>query len=375
MPASQGTGDTGRPPRHGGTPFGLSTVGGRGNVPLAPPFAQAAAKKAQLLAFKRSMASPPSHRNIFLTAPAQGEEAKEVDVDTRGVGSACTSRYRADFHQVRQLGQGSFSTVFHVTGRLDGGEYAVKRLLKEVHAPAALRAALTEVQALAAVGPHPWLVRYYTAWMEEHRLHIQLELCGPSMGSLYVQERRPLAPADIARLLACIASALTHLHAAGIAHMDVKPDNIFVAPPSARGEQPLPDGTGRVAYKLGDLGTACSLRSPVEQQGPGSRATVGVTEGDARYVSAEVLNGWHGALDRADVFALGATAYELARGEPLPSEGDAYTALRNNDIPEVPALSAALMQLLRRCMHAYPVQRPAAAAICAAMQEAGVSLQ
>jgi wee1-like protein kinase len=45
-------------------------------------------------------------------------------------------------------------------------------------------------------------------------------------------------------------------------------------------------------------------------------------------------------LDRADIFSLGATAYELARGQLLPSSGDEYQSLRAGKMTLLPALSA-----------------------------------
>ncbi len=346
--ASQGGEAAGRPPRHGGTPFALTSRG------LAPPFAAASAaaeRRARLLALKRSTASPPSHKNAFTSAADSDADATPAPCD--GLGSACTSRYRADFKQLRALGRGNFSSVFEVRGRLDGCRYAVKRSARELHTAAQQRAALTEVQALAAAGPHPHLVRYFSAWFEGDRLHIQLELCGAPLAAR-IAARQPLGARDVASVLRCVAGALAHMHAAGIAHMDVKPDNIFLASPDG----PEPDGSGACSYTLGDLGTACALRNA--GTGPAN-----VTEGDARYVPAEVLNGFYGALDRADVFALGVSAYELARGEPLPREGDAYAALRQGEVPDVPGLPEALQQLMRRCMSAFPAQRPAASVLAA----------
>lgn len=49
---------------------------------------------------------------------------------------------------------------------------------------------LQEVHALAAVGQHPNVVQYYTAWMEQdaaidgEHLYIQLEACDTSLGNL-----------------------------------------------------------------------------------------------------------------------------------------------------------------------------------------------
>lgn len=47
-----------------------------------------------------------------------------------------------------------------------------------------------EVHALAAVGSHPHIVRYHTAWIEKdaaadgEHLYIQLEACDTSVGNL-----------------------------------------------------------------------------------------------------------------------------------------------------------------------------------------------
>ncbi len=57
-----------------------------------------------------------------------------------------------------------------------------------------------------------------------------------------------------------MAEALQHLHARGIAHLDVKPDNIYTTP----------DG----AYKLGDFGLACPRG--------GVTHTLSPEEGDSR---------------------------------------------------------------------------------------------
>ena len=88
-----------------------------------------------------------------------------------------------------------------------------------------------------------------------------------------------------------------------------------------------------------------------------------VEEGDARYLSAELLNGRTGALDKADVFALGATLYELASGAELPKSGPVYQRLRQGKIAMLPACSAQFTAVIRQLMHEDPAQRPTAEAI------------
>lgn len=56
-----------------------------------------------------------------------------------------------------------------------------------------------------------------------------------------------------------LAAALQHLHGLGIAHMDVKPDNIYT--------------TEEGVYKLGDFGLATSLKGTV---------AITVEEGDSK---------------------------------------------------------------------------------------------
>ena len=56
-----------------------------------------------------------------------------------------------------------------------------------------------------------------------------------------------------------LVAALQHLHGLGIAHMDVKPDNVYLA--------------GEGSYKLGDFGLATSLRS---------QPSIDIEEGDNR---------------------------------------------------------------------------------------------
>ena len=212
-------------------------------------------------------------------------------------------------------------------------------------------------------------MRYFGCWMEYDHLYIQLELCDTTLSAAFaacVESRareymdaetyaggaKRFGQKEIEKVLRHVASALAFAHARNVAHLDVKPDNVLVR-----------DGV----YKLADWGRA----APVDGVGyvgdslkerPKSPKPVSVEEGDSRYLAPELLRGEFApyeatraeeietpgphatrdgekrspysfvGLDSADVFSLGATAYELASGAPLPASGEAYQALRNGRV-------------------------------------------
>ncbi|CAA6671419.1 unnamed protein product [Spirodela intermedia] len=205
-----------------------------------------------------------------------------------------TSRYRADFHEIEQIGCGNFSRVFKVVKRIDGA--------------CMQRQALMEVQALAALGPHENIVGYYSSWFENEQLYIQMELCDRCLCI-----NRSLVPTvgEVLEALyqVTVAKALQFMHERGIAHLDVKPDNIYVK---------------NGVYKLGDFGCATLIdRSlPIE-------------EGDSRYMPQEIINDQYEYLDKVDVFSLGIATYEL------------FSNLREGKIPLLPGISMQFQNLIK----------------------------
>ncbi|DAZ99086.1 TPA: hypothetical protein N0F65_008391 [Lagenidium giganteum] len=96
-----------------------------------------------------------------------------VRLDSRGVlqtVSTSNSRCDQDFELGGPLGQGGQGTVFKARSKVDGCYYAIKKvaLAKSLRGdPAAMAQALREVKSMAAMPPHPNVVRYHTSWIEE----------------------------------------------------------------------------------------------------------------------------------------------------------------------------------------------------------------
>ncbi|KAA8543128.1 hypothetical protein F0562_021377 [Nyssa sinensis] len=282
---------------------------------------------------------PPCIKNPYL------KDASEIDIDPFGnqrskcagffpvvIGGDGLSRYRTDFHEIEQIGNGNFSRVFKALKRIDGCMYAVKHSTRQLYQDTERRKALMEVQALAALGSHENIVGYYSSWFENEQLYIQMELCDHSLS--INRSSKLFTEGEVLEVMYQIAKGLQFIHGKGITHLDVKPDNIYVK---------------NGVYKLGDFGCATLLdRSlPIE-------------EGDARYMPQEILNDRYDYLDKVDIFSLGAAIYELIRGSALPESGLLSLNLREGKLPLLPGHSMQFQNLLKAMMDPEPVRRPSA---------------
>uniref|UniRef100_M4C5V5 Protein kinase domain-containing protein n=1 Tax=Hyaloperonospora arabidopsidis (strain Emoy2) TaxID=559515 RepID=M4C5V5_HYAAE len=222
-----------------------------------------------------SLLSAESYVNPFAPEPTT-ESGKKKKISRRKrrsfpstwVGEQTGSplaKYLSDFSELGLIGSGSFSKVYKCIKKIDGWEYAVKKNKRHFRGKADTERALREVQALAALSSSNHVVRYFDAWIEEDLLYIQLErLDGCSLDSFVNKYAPHKVPEEVLCKLLC--------HIA----------------------------------QLGDLGTVAHLDGSME-----------ITEGDNRYLSRELLEGNRNNLRAGDIFALGATIYELALGTTL----------------------------------------------------------
>ncbi|KAK9756997.1 hypothetical protein RND81_01G134000 [Saponaria officinalis] len=280
---------------------------------------------------------PPCIRNPYM------KDASETDADPFGSwrtkysgylsapsGADSMSRYRTDFQEIEQIGNGNFSRVFKVLKRIDGCMYAVKHSIKQLNQDTERRKALMEVQALAALGFHENVVAYHTSWLENEKLYIQMELCDYSLS--FHNSSGSLSEEEVLKALYQIARALKFIHEQGIAHLDLKLDNIYVK---------------NGVFKLGDFGCATLLDKSLP-----------IEEGDARYMPQEILNENYDHLDKVDIFSLGVSIYELLRGKLLPDTG--HQLLKDGKLPFLPRNSLQLQNLLKAMVDPDPAHRPSA---------------
>jgi translation initiation factor 2-alpha kinase 4 len=79
-------------------------------------------------------------------------------------GSGNTSRYANDFTELGRLGKGGFGEVVKARNKLDGNAYAIKKITKIGRSR--LNHILHEVMLLSRLN-HKFVIRYFTAWLEE----------------------------------------------------------------------------------------------------------------------------------------------------------------------------------------------------------------
>lgn len=244
-----------------------------------------------------------------------------------------------------RIGQGGVGTVYAGIVAQGGDDFEEGELVavKLVHEHLLSRSHTVErLMREARLGravDHPGVVRTLDAGMEQRPDGTDLYLVteyveGRTLRGL-LAERGTIPEALCLHVAKQVAAALLAVHAAGIVHRDVKPDNVLIAA----------DGTA----KLMDLGAAL----PAEELQRLSET--GQFCGTLLYAAPEQLQGTRGDIDgRADLYSLGVTLVELATGRhpsaglgeaPLGILHDPWRALPESDRPS--AFFVALVDTLR----------------------------
>lgn len=281
-----------------------------------------------------------------------------------------TSRFAEEFKVESFIANGTFGNVYKCINYLDGMEYAIKKSSSQVAGTNAERLARKEVFAHAALKSHPHIVTYYSSWIEDGHLFIQTEYCnGGSLETLINNQKKVFTECGLRRLTNHIAKGLKHIHSLRLAHMDIKPSNIFVHKVDTllSSDEELDDVDRDdidIVYKIGDLGHVIVVDEPYD-----------VVDGDCRYMPKELLNDDYSNLQKADVFAFGMTLYEAAGGGPLPKNGDQWQHLRSGDIPYLNKYSSTFNQIIRSMLYPDPDQRPDVKSILQRTRVVSESLQ
>jgi serine/threonine protein kinase len=241
-----------------------------------------------------------------------------------------------------ELGRGGMGAVYRARHLASGVEVALKLIPDELSSAEA-RARFLREGAVAASLAHPGIVRVHEAGELDGRPFVAYELIE---GCRTLDQVLP--GLSRAQRVACVrdaARALGHAHARGVAHRDVKPQNLLV------------DAQGRV--KVADFGLALAVDH--------DRLTrTGVQLGTPAFMAPEQIDAARDAQGPwTDVWALGVLLYEALCGQ-RPFQAPTFATLCVQIAKAAPtpprALDAtipeALETIVLRALQAEPAGRP-----------------
>lgn len=247
------------------------------------------------------------------------------------------------------LGKGGTSEVYLV--RRDGACFALKILKEEHRQNTALQARLmNEAEALQQLDVEG-VVQVFDAGDEAGRPFYVMERLSDSLATRLL---RPLHPSEAVSIIRHIARILSDLHARGVVHRDVKPENLLFAS----------DGSLRLA----DFSHA---KLPAEELPIIAHSTeTGAFVGTREYAAPEQLLNAKCVDGSADVYSLGLILFEALAGyRPFATPNPELLARRKltERAPRVSSplctLSPQLVQLTAQLLLLAHSDRPTAAEV------------
>lgn len=198
-----------------------------------------------------------------------------------------------------RIGAGGSSRVWRAYDHWEG-RYCAAKLVRQREPSSMLRVVRERALRLA----HPHVLTPYASCMADDDVLLAMDLVsGGSLETLLGDYGR-LPPEYAAEILDQLLAALSHIHAAGVVHRDVKPANLLL--------EPSPVGAPHV--RLADFGIAL-----VDD---GVRVTTtGFTVGTPGYLAPEVLD-WNRPGPRQDLYAAGMVCWRMltGAGDPEPRQ-------------------------------------------------------
>ncbi|KAH0640430.1 hypothetical protein KY285_037016 [Solanum tuberosum] len=206
---------------------------------------------------------------------------------------------KREYRVCEEIGRGRFGVVFKCYSPVTGETFAVKSINKLLIADDSIdrQCLYNEAKIMHLVSPNPHIVRIVDVCEDDTYLDIVLELCNSSDLFHRLSTQRVFSESDAIAVMVPLMEAIAHCHRLGVAHRDIKPDNIL-----------FNDWND---LKLADFGSAqCFCEGELMS---------GVV-GTPYYVAPEVLAG-RDYNEKVDIWSAGVILYIMLAGIP-PFYGD-----------------------------------------------------
>ena len=206
-----------------------------------------------------------------------------------------------DFEILQILGKGSYGFVAKIRSKKNKKIYAMKQIdLTKVGSEKEKKLCRQEINLLEQLN-NPNINKYYKTFTSNNNncLNIIMEFMdnGDISGFLNAHKKfnKPVREEEIWNILLQSMNALSYIHSKNVIHRDIKPANLFM--------------TNDKTIKLGDFGVSAkiqSLTSSVKEN-----TFNGTIVGTPLYMSPEMINNSNNYDQKADVYSMGCTIYEL----------------------------------------------------------------
>lgn len=191
---------------------------------------------------------------------------------------------------------------------------------------------------------HPSLLHATYFDVYQDRPYLVMPFCPSSSLSLLGQ----IEEEQLWKFIHDVSSGLAYLHEHDVIHRDIKPDNILM------------DGNG--GFLISDFGISTKIRSTLLRNSTRDKNS-NSSGGSLPYMGPELFSGHPEPVKATDIWAFGATLYELITGE-LPFMGHGgVMQLNGAAVPDLDGVDPIIASLVQACMSKDPWDRPTAAQI------------
>ncbi|KAL9247128.1 hypothetical protein vseg_020593 [Gypsophila vaccaria] len=242
----------------------------------------------------------------------------------------------------KQIGAGSFSSVWHARHRRDGTEVAIKEISMSRLNKKLQESLLSEIFILKQIS-HPNIIRLLDIIEVPGKIHLVLEYCRGGDLFMYIQRHGRVPEATAKHFMLQLAAGLKILRENNLIHRDLKPQNLL-----------LTTNDSSSVLKIADFGFARSLQP---------RGLAETLCGSPLYMAPEIMQ-LQKYDAKADLWSVGTILYQLVTGK-TPFTGNNQIQLLQNIIkstellfpPDLNELSSDCIDLCQKLLRRNPVER------------------